>query len=334
MLQEKLQPLIAQIQGQSDEDRSRTVHDWFTTHPENVVGDPFELPYLCELPNDVRRLVTYPVIGNLVLSRMNDFQPESEYQSELREAAKKVVKEKRFHNHHTGDVKPLTQIQMETELIARMLERPEESRRFYDYMIESIERPFADIVYDQLQKTPGKTYTTDFGHGIFAPLKSMTYFVMAQFEYQLKNGAVDPLDKVSMVVDDAEPEYWHGLLRLAGFREIEGQPGYFRDGESALLALESGGYDIILTDLELGEDKMDGVAFAQTARKVQLAKGKPAMIALFSYNKNALHAAQVHGYHYPSTPQDLFFEQPDLMCKSSFSPFQFRSNVRHAYRKL
>ncbi|MFA4820414.1 MAG: response regulator [Candidatus Aenigmatarchaeota archaeon] len=162
----------------------------------------------------------------------------------------------------------------------------------------------------------------------------MTYFVVAQFEWNLNNGVLDPLDKISMVVDDTEPEYWDGLLKLAGFQEIEGQPRYFRDGESALPALEKGRYDVILTDLELGEGKMDGIAFAQAARKVQLAKGKPAMIALFSYNGEKLKAAWVHGYHYPSSPGDLFFEQPDIINKSYFSPFRFRRKVECIYKNM
>ncbi|MFA4820413.1 MAG: hypothetical protein WC613_05660 [Candidatus Aenigmatarchaeota archaeon] len=171
MLQEKLQPLIAQIQDQSEEDRTRTVHDWFEAHTENMVGDPFEMPYLCELPNDVRRLVTYPVIGNLVLSRLSGFQPRNDYQRTLLEMARHIIEETRFHNHHTGDVKPLSFIQMETEFTARMLEKPGEAIELQEYITGVIEKPLSDIIYDQLQKVPGKTYTTDFGQWPICAIK-------------------------------------------------------------------------------------------------------------------------------------------------------------------
>lgn len=334
MLQESLEPLIKQVEGQEWEDALKITREWFAAHPEDIAGEGSELSYLCELPNEIRMLVTYPVMGNLVLARLRGFQPRNDYQRMLLETAECIVEETRFHNHHhTREVKPMRLIQLETELTANMLGRTEDGAELQRYITDAITQPAVDVI-DNLQQAAGKSYSSDFGHGLIAPLHDFTYHIVHEFGFRTEKNMWHnrPLDKASMVVDDTDPAYWHGLLKLAGFQEREGQPGYFRSGESALPALETGNYDIILTDLELGEGRMNGVQFAQRARKVQLARGKPAMIALFSYNLGGLRDAKSYGFHYPSSPDDLFFIQPDTNTKGHFSPFHFRFEVEYLLR--
>src|SRR3989344_2422691 len=275
MLEEKLRPVLTELRAEARDLKGRydIARNWFQEHAENLAESVEDLTFLCELPDEERTVLTYPVIGNWVLEQMKRFEPKTEHQRRVYELMRGVVSGKRFNNHHMRGLydNPFAFTGRVDELLAAMLSNPEESMPVHKFMC-GISEEVCNLVYNQ--KLPQKSsYTADLGHGLFSPVDSLTHFVGEPFVVLVKSNRAGSIGLTIMVVDDEHPEEWYHRLLAAGFEEKEGQQGMFRDCETALEALERGHYDVILTDLELGEGKMGGIEFVERAYEVQKRKG-------------------------------------------------------------
>jgi CheY-like chemotaxis protein len=94
--------------------------------------------------------------------------------------------------------------------------------------------------------------------------------------------------------------------------------------------LSYGSYDVVLSDIELGEGKMGGIEFAERAYQIQKSKGIKPMISLFSYNKELLEEAeQVLGRKRQADDRVLFHQINYTNNKMVFTASQFRHDVVH-----
>ncbi|MFH1308103.1 MAG: response regulator [archaeon] len=332
MLEEKLQPILTILRAdERDFEREyEIIKNWFQEHKENLADNLSDLTFLCELPNEDRYLLTYPVIGNWVLEQMKAFEPQTEHQKKVYELMKKVVAETRFNNHHMKNIydDPIAFTRMKDELCTTMLSNPEESMPIHKFMREIEERVDSLIVDETLPIK--ETYTTDLGHGLLSPVSGLTYYVARPFERLVKNNRAGSIGLTIMVVDDENPEEWYNRLLSAGFEEIKGQQGIFYDCETALEALERGRYDVILTDLELGEGKMDGITFVEKAYEVQIKKGIKPAISVFSFNKEKL--SEADDRLRKSKGEQKVFHQVDYNYKSRWTATGFKEAVINALR--
>jgi CheY-like chemotaxis protein len=171
------------------------------------------------------------------------------------------------------------------------------------------------------------TYTINLGHGLAGPFISFAN-IRFFFEIIVERGKAEPLDLSIMVVDDQDPEYWYQRMMIAGFKDVEKQQGFFYDCEAALEALEKGHYDVVLTDLELGEGKIDGIEFVEKAYEVQKRKGIKPRISVFSYNNEKLQEAEDKlRIPYFGGREGRVFHQVDHNNKANFSAISFRNEV-------
>src|SRR3989338_2821743 len=123
-----------------------------------------------------------------------------------------------------------------------------------------------------------------------------------------------------MVVDDTDPGHWYKRMLAVGFAE----GGYFTDCESAIEALETGDYDVILTDLDLGEGKMGGIEFVKKAYDIQESRRKKPMIAVFSYDDQKLKEADMKLRTFPE-PKTM--NQSTSNNKTNFIATDLRTDV-------
>ncbi len=327
MLEEKLQPVLTELRAEERDFKGRhdVVSRWFRKHPNNLADSVEDLTFLCELPTEDRYVLTYPVIGNWVLEQMQAFEPQTEHQRKVYEMMRTVIAESRFNNQHMQKVydNPVVFTRMKDELLATMLSNPEESMPVHKFMCE-IADGVSKLVYGR--KLPSKeTYTTDLGHGLFSPVQGLTYFVARPFERLVEDNIAGAIGLTIMVVDDEHPEEWYHRLLSVGFEERNGQHGMFYDCETALEALERGQYDVILTDLELGEGKMDGITFVERAYEVQKRKGIKPRISVFSYNDEKLNEAEdrLRGF----SGESKVFHQVNYNNKGTFTATWFKEKV-------
>jgi CheY-like chemotaxis protein len=175
-----------------------------------------------------------------------------------------------------------------------------------------------------------ETYTTDLGHGLDGPAGSFEYITWHTRALMESNKA-EPLDATIMIVDDQMPEAWYQRMIYVGFKDIPKQQGFFYDCESALVALEHGKYDIILTDLELGEGRMGGVEFIEKAYALQKSQGMQPRISAFSYNKEKLEEAEER-LGWISGGESKIMGQVSNNDKGGFKAINFRMDVRNSLR--
>ncbi len=326
MLEEKLNSILTQLRAKERERKANfeIVRTWFREHEENLAEDLADMTFVCELPYPERSLLTYPVIGNWVLEQVQTFEPQTEHQKEVYELMRKVVSESRFNNHHMEGLydNPVMFTRMKDELLAAMLSNPEESMPVHKVMCEIADRA-SELVYGG--KLPDKkTYTTDLGHGLVGPVSNLTYFITRPLARLAEHNRAGPLGLTIMVIDDEHPEEWYHRLLSVGFEEREGQQGMFYDCETALEALERGCYDVILTDLDLGEGKMDGITFVERAYETQKRKGIKPRISVFSYNNEKLKEAE---RRLRESGEQKVFHQVDHNNKRTFTAITFREYV-------
>lgn len=332
MLEEKLRPVLRELRAEERERKANyeIVRNWFQVHVENLAESVEDLTFLCELPDEERTFLTYPVIGNWVIEHMKRFEPQSEHQRRVYELMRRVVSEKRFNNHHMQELydNPVTFTRMVDELLATMLSDPNESMPVHNFMY-GISNEVRDLVHGH--KLPRKdSYTTDLGHGLFSPVHSLTYFVSSTFKWLVEQNRAGPIGLTIMVVDDEHPEEWYHRLIAVGFEEREGQQGMFHDCETALVALERGHYDVILTDLELGKGKMNGIEFVERAYEVQKSKGITPRISVFSYNEDRLREAEKRLH--PFVGEQKVFHQVEFNQKGTFTAAYFKEQVGYTLR--
>ena len=115
-----------------------------------------------------------------------------------------------------------------------------------------------------------------------------------------------------------------------GFKDRENQQGFFFDCESALCALTNEHYDVILSDLELGKGKMDGITFVERAYDIQEEKGIQPRISVFSYNDEKLKEAESK----LRNQSGKVFHQVNYNNKAEFTAIHFRNEVSYTLKKL
>ncbi|MDO8556202.1 MAG: hypothetical protein Q7R96_03445 [Nanoarchaeota archaeon] len=290
MLEEKLIPIRTQLRPKKKKTNYKKVLDWFSEHQENLVEEFSELPFLCTLPHYERILLTYPVLGNFFLHQFRTFIPQTPYQQKACASLEQLAQEKRFNNPHMEQFyqKKETFNELFDACNGYLLTSPKELApitRFLEQLAESygkeIDKLFSII--------PEKPYTCDLGHGLIAPYEDFTSLTWYAEVIQ-KNS--QPTNLTIMVVDDEHPEIWYNRLLAAGFKKRENQQGYFHDCETALEALRTGHYDVILSDLDLGKGHMPGIQFVEEAYALQKTRGIPPCISVFSYDNKALQKAE------------------------------------------
>ena len=224
---------------------------------------------------------------------------------------------------------PINFTRMEDELFSNMLFNPDESMALHKFM-EQIGKVVPDLVYNN--KLPIKaTYTIDLGHGLVAPVQHLTYLVAMPFERLVDWKGTKKLDLTIMVVDDEHPEEWYQRILSVGFKEISGQQGTFCDAETALKALEHGRYDVILTDIELGQGKMDGIEFVERAYEIQKRNGITPRISVFSFNKDKLDEAERRLR--PNNGEEKVMHQINLNYKSGWTATHFKQEVLYSLKR-
>lgn len=331
MLEDKLNPVLTQLKAGESESKANfeIVRTWFQGHEENIAESLADLAFICELPDSERRLLTYPVMGNWYLGKMAGFVPQTEHQEKVFSLLKDLIREHRFSNSHMKSLYGQNEefSKRWDELNSQMLADVSGSLPLRE-MMKTIHKEVVRAVYDG--KLPHKdTYTMDLGHGLASPSNSFQ-FLTWYFESIAEKGQTLPLDLTIMVVDDEHPEAWYQRMISAGFRDKEGQQGFFFDCESALKALERGHYDVILTDLELGKGKMGGIKFVEKAYDIQKARGIKPRISVFSYNDKKLQEAEdrLRGY----SGNHKVFHQVNHNNKAEFRAIQFRIEVYNTLR--
>lgn len=318
MLEEKLQPMLTQLREKAlPKEKYEITKSWFKEHEENLAENIEDLAFLCELPYEKRTFLTYPVIGNWVLHEIEQFKPKTKHQKEVYTILRELVLERRFNTPHTKEFYDEHANYTKTwdKLTSAMLSDPNDSMPLFELMKGITKK--AKIINKLPQKD---TYTTDLGHGLFSPIHHFT-FLTFYFEILVENKQTDPLDLTIMVIDDEHPKEWYDRLISVGFKKSD--KGFFYDCESALKALEKRNYDVILTDLELGEGKMDGIEFVEKAYDIQKKKGIKPMISVFSYNDKKLQEAE-NRFH---TDEYKVFHQVNHNNKIDFTATRFRNEV-------
>jgi len=293
MLEERLNPVLTQLRTEERERKANfeIVRTWFREHEEKLADDLADMTFVCELPHPERSLLTYPVIGNWYLDKMGSFKPQTDHQQGVYNLLRNLALEKRFNDHHMKALYDGHEEynRMWDELNSVMLSNPTESLPLHE-MMRGIHREVARAVYDG--DLPQKdNYTIDLGHGLAEPSNSFE-FLTWYFGTIMERGQAELLDLTIMVVDDQHPEAWYQRMVSVGFKHQEGQQGYFFDCESALEALGKGKYDVILTDLEVGEGKIGGIEFVERAFDIQQTRGIKPRISVFSYNDEKLQEAE------------------------------------------
>lgn len=323
-LEKRLEPILQRVQekGLSSQEKSQLVTDWFEEQKDNMATDITDLVYLCRLPDEERHLLTYPVIGNWYLHKISVFNPLTPHQEKIFTNLKQMVLKKSLVNSHTEihDKDSYEYNRRVDEFNALLLEAPEESIPL-NTLIEHTHQEIVDNICSFREKNISsiKNLTTDLGHGLFAPSRSFV-FLTWHVSTLLEEKAAKPLNKTIMVVDDQSPENWYERLIAVGFKPQVGESGYFKDCESALEALKSAHYDVILSDLDLGPGKMRGEEFAQKAYEIQTKKGIKPLIHLFSDNQEILHEVDLKLRF--GDGKSIIYSQPEL--KTNFNATNFR----------
>lgn len=324
MLEQQLQPVLTSLLAEEgrEAENYKIVRLWFDEHTENLADGVTDLVYLCKLPDEQRYLVTHPVIGNWVLEHVNTAKPNTEHQKAVYPLLQHMILETRFNNHHTEHFyeNPEEYNRKLDELNSVLFSNPEESMPI-DKLLRDLEKT-ACVEIEKLRHKP--EYTTDLGHGLISPIRHFS-FITWYFSSAVEDNKHKPLGLSIMVVDDNNPEQWYKRLVSVGFKEPQNQQGAFHDCESALVALETGHYDVILTDLELGKGKMGGIEFAKKAYEVQKSNGIKPRISVFSYNDKKLQEAENELRRYGG--EDIVFCQVNRNNKARFTAINFRTEV-------
>jgi len=332
MLLEKLTTILDQLGSEEKEIKAdyELVRNWFRFHEENLAQDLDDLASVCKLPQRVRRLLTYPVVGNWFLDKMAIFNPQAGHQEQVYSLLRGLTVETRFNNNHM-------QLLYETpeeynrrwdEMSALMLAQPTLSAPLHE-MMQTISKEIGLAVYEgRIPKSDA--YTIDLGHGLVGPAESFN-FLTWHFGSLLEHGETEPLDLTLMVVDDQKAQVWYERLIAVGFKDQADQQGFFPDCESALEALRRGHYDVILTDLELGKGKMGGIEFVEIAYDVQSRRGIKPRISVFSYSDEKLREAEER-FRGSRWEKPLVFQQVNYNNKARFTAVDFRKEVGYTLK--
>ena len=298
-LEEKLAPVLVRIaEAKTVQARHRSVRAWFTEHPENLAKDFLDLTYVLTLPGEQRTLLTYPVVGNYVLGELEKFAASTPIQRKLQGMARHLVWEKRFYNHHwqRDEIETKAIGEISDRMIGTMLRHKEEALSLHLHLCQIAG------AYDVYQRTDAlrwryTNFETDPGHGLDAPLEHLSARITLPFEFSMHGNDAGPTDLSIMLVDDTEGAYWWKRLELVGFRQRPGVTHVYKDAKSALRALKQHAFDIILSDLDLGEGKMGGIEFLQQAHDLTMQQERSPALLAFSSNDELRGRAEQELYH-------------------------------------
>jgi len=329
MLEERLNPILTQLRVEKQEEKVnfKIVKNWFQEHKENLAKDLGDMTFICELPRQERTLLAHPVMGNWYLDKLSEFDFRTNHQQKAYGFLKNLILERRFSNGHMKEFYDNSKRfnMMVDEVNGILLENPAESL-YLSKSINRIHKEICDAVYKEklLNKD---TYTTDLGHGLVGPSDSFNH-LMFNFNILNRINETKQLDSTIMVVDDECPEEWYQRMISVGFgfKNRERQQGYFFDCESALKALKNGKYDVILTDLELGDGKIGGIEFFEKAYSIQKIRNIKPIISIFSYNDKKLKEAEkrlIREYGEKENFNSLDY----IKNKAEFTAIQFRQDV-------
>lgn len=324
MLEEKINPVLTQLRAE-DRDRKDNygiVRAWFLDHTENLAPNLKDLTFVCKLPDPERTLVTYPVMGNWYLGKMA--KTRRHYSEQQYSLLRELIAETRFNNHHTkcfyedteGYNKKLD------EFNASLLSDPDKAVLLDKSLIRICEDIFATS--EALYKF--NTYTIDLGHGFNSPAVEFSFLTL-NFRSLMESKKAAPLGLTIMVVDDQQPEQWYRRMIAVGFEDNPKQDGFFFDCETALSALENGHYDVVLSDLDLEEGKMDGIEFVEKAHPIQVKKGIIPRISVFSYSNERLKEVEKRLNQRDWTINPLVFRSVENNNKARFTAIGFRRDV-------
>ncbi len=330
MLEDRLGTLLDELRAEKTDRKTgfEMVRSWFQEHEENLAHDIADMAFICELPNDERTLLTYPVMGNWYLENIAGFEPETEHQQSMYVLLRDLIIEKRFNNNHTRQFYDGHQdFNMRWDKLNSMMLADPEGFLPLNNMMRKIHKNITTAVYDELEEK--ECHTIDLGHGLAQPSGAFE-FLTWYYEALIEKDHARPLDLTIMIVDDQEPEIWYKRMLSVGFKDIEGQQGYFFDCESALEALKKGRYDVILTDLELGDGKMGGIEFVERAFDIQKTMGVDPRISVFSYNDERLREAEKQLHDYSGNMK--VFHQVNYNNKRGFTAIGFRLEVGYTLR--
>lgn len=315
MLEEKLRPVLKQIRAEPDhEQKYQVTVKWFQENRENMFSDLSELGYLCDIENrDERHLLVAPVIGNWHMERLEQFIPENEMQSDLARQITNIIDEMRFTDSAwTSYYKDhFRLLEMKNEFTIQAVDNLNDAEPIHTHLHNLFLEIMPVIEKRQMRVT---REDADINHTLYGGM--MHYkSPLSSVELAINYGPAKKPNVNIMVVDDTEAQSWHEQMIECGFLDIKGQRDYFHDCESALYALENGGYPVILSDIDLGSGKMDGIEFAQRAYQIQEKKGISPLICVFSYNKKLVERAD----------KELYFENPQIVTVQSVNKIHFDS---------
>jgi CheY-like chemotaxis protein len=324
-LLEKLSPVLTQVRALSGDRAAQygIVRSWFEEHPENLARNMEDLALVCTLPREERILLTGPLIGSWFIDRMSSYVPQTSSQATTLGKLITYIELNRFIH---GDM----------DYDSPQEDWAENNRRFDELaaatnndpvggteIVSKLRAHFEEFVNDIFNNVPKlDSYTVDLGHGLgqYAQHICMPVTdVLARHHEESR----EPLDVSIMVVDDQSPEDWYNRMVAQGFKDVPGQQGFFLNCESALVALETGNYDVVLTDLDLGEGNMGGIEFIERAYEIQRRKGIIPRISAFSYSDALLAEAErrLRG----ENPK--VFQRVSWNNKTIFNCFGFRRDV-------
>ncbi len=328
-LLEKLSPLRAEISALSDnpQAQSELVQTWFLEHPENLARDVEDLTMICVLEYDERKLLTDPILGNWLMGQIDKLTPESPTQAEALAKTKEIFGLLRFHDSRFGNEtgNKIAENNLYDELNALLISDPDTVK----YTVGEVRKIMMNAQDGVMEHVLSGRYKTGLEHGILGPMDIFWYGTTLNFEIESQFHEVEPMDARILVLDDKDAEDWYKRLVAAGFKDDPDQQGHFTDPSLALVALLNGNYDVILSDLDLGEGQMSGIDFARIASAIQRAKGiKDPLISVFSYDQALLEEANRTIGRYSDNP--VLFQQVNggNNNKVGFTGYEFGRDVR------
>jgi len=333
-LLERISPVLTQVRELSGNKvaQQAVARSWFKEHSENLARDLEDLASICTLPREERILLAGPLVGNWFMDRMASIVPQTSSQSAVLQRLTEYIEIERLLVVSDVDFQAPREDSDDRNkkfdaLEAAMLEDSVGGRAIVGVLGNHYEK----FIEDMYQLPRLDAYTVDLGHGLGVYAMLVCRPAIELVEYHEKPR--EPLNVSVMIVDDQHPEDWYNRMIAQGFKNVPEQQGFFFDCESALTALQNGNYDVILTDLDLGEGKMDGITFAEQAYEIQTGKGIPPRISVFSYDDARLAEAQKRlGGSNDATPK-IFRNY----YKAIFKAFDFRRDVDsllHSERRI
>ena len=280
--------------------------DDLSLFPQNC--DIVDLSYLTTLETSKRKNLSYPIVGLWSSVHVQTAFEDGLISDQTRNLVQHYIRNLSFINRHMkennssfDDAKLALQLEkVNSQLYLRENDRTnlisyfnsifervaEECESFEDLSYRSEYSSKKDSIVNVLSSE-----TVDIGHGLVSVIASFLKDSMINSScFDSSNQGTSFLKKYKiMLIDDDTPDIWYARSELAGF-----QGDFFYDCETALKKLSKGEkYDLILSDLELGEGKMTGDEFLFEVSQLECLDNVP-HLSLFSFNGTKLSTSIDH----------------------------------------